>query len=138
MREFPPSHPTAPAQLGLLGAWGFWSPVGSLPASLWWRCGPGIEQSPGNARPWWEGLGLSLTILGALRHPCKVWPAQREGRHLARHDLYPSLGGGAPSHLSHSSPHTRNSWCFQGNYLMNQQCGDCGGRMAQEESFSQH
>lgn len=92
MREFPPSHPTAPAQLGLLGAWGFWSPVGSLPASLWWRCGPGIEQSPGNARPWWEGLGLSLTILGALRHPCKVWPAQREGRHLARHDLYPSLG----------------------------------------------
>lgn len=36
----------------------------------------------------------------------------------------------APSRLNQSSCHPLNSWCFQGNYLMNQQCGDCGGRMA--------
>ena len=35
----------------------------------------------------------------------------------------------APSHLNHSFPHPLNSWCFQGNYLMKQQCGDCGGGM---------
>lgn len=119
-----------------------WGPVGSLPApslppSLRW--GRGIEQAPGNARPWcgrgWAGPLLSSAPRGS---PARCGRNSGEGGHLARHDLCPGPGRPAapspvvprsPSHLNHSFPRPLNSWCFQGNYLMNQQCGDCGGGM---------
>lgn len=150
--SLPPS-PTVPAQLGpgSLGLCGAqWCPYRPLPAhqpAVGPR--PGIEQAPGNARPWWEGLGLPLTVLRALRVPCKVWPSQWGERTPGQARPLPQLGQACSAPRpsgpcspqppqSLISPHPLNSWRFQGNYLMNQQCGDCGGRTAGNGPFSQH
>lgn len=139
----PPSAPAAPAQLGrrslgLCGA--LWGPCLPLPAPqpvvwLW----PSPEQAPGDARPRWEGLACpSLSSEGSLqgvaitagrRTPGQARPLPSPGRPAAP----PApVAPAAPSRINHSSSHPPNSWCFQGNYLMNQQCGDCGGRTARE------
>lgn len=98
-----------------------------------------IEQTPGNARPWWAGPDLSLAVLEGPRVPsgcghCKskwgdTWPSVQLGQAkapLAQWSLLPRQP------LHQPSPHPGNSWCFQGNYLTDQQCRDCGGRATRE------
>lgn len=95
------------------------------------------------------GRGWACPLLSSEPRgfPARCGHNSGERGHLARRDLCPSPAGlqppaqwppEAPSRLNHSFPHPLNSWCFQGNYLMNQQCGDCGGGMAQNGTFSQH
>lgn len=135
--------------LGLCGAG--WGPGLPLPThqpagELWpqprladtWKCQP--PHSP--PQRVWACPSLSSEPPGV---PARCSHHGREGGHLARHDLWPSpgrlrrplpSGPHSPPHgLNQSSPHPPNSWCFQGNYLMNQQCGGCGGGMAAERAF---
>lgn len=108
---------------------------------------PGIiRQTPGNVRPRWERLGLPLTVLRAPRGPCKVWPPGQGGRTPGQARPLPQPGQAAaplpsgphspPNCLNQSSPNPPNSWCFQGNYLMNQQCGDLWRQNGSRVGFS--
>lgn len=89
MRADPPS-PTASAQLGL------WSlglclslPPHSQPVRRLW---PPIERAPGNARPWWAGPDLPLTVLEGPGVPSGYGHCNSNGGggHLAQCDLCPS------------------------------------------------
>lgn len=63
-----------------------------------------IEQAPGNARPWWEGLGLPLTVLRAPGLPARC------GQSGGREDTWPGMTfapagqAAAPSPVAPRSP----------------------------------
>lgn len=91
----PPSAPAAPAQLGrrslgLCGA--LWGPLPAppRPPSLWCGCGPALSrhlEMPGPGGRGWPAPHYPQ------RGPCKVWPSQPGGGHLARRDLCPPQEG---------------------------------------------
>lgn len=71
----------------------------------------------------------SLRVWSLQQQVGDTWPSVQLGQAkapLAQWSLLPRQP------LYQPSPHPGNSWCFQGNYLTDQQCRDCGGRAARE------
>ena len=137
----PPSAPAAPAQLGRrsLGLCGApWGPCLPLPAPqpvvwLWPSPDRHLEMPGPGGRGWpaphypQRGSLQGVAITAGRRTPGQARPLPSPGQACSAPG---PVALAAPSRINHSSSHPPNSWCFQGNYLMNQQCGDCGGRTA--------
>lgn len=94
-RGRPSLRPSRPSSAGPLEPGALWGPVGSPacpspPPSLWCGCGPALSrhlEMPGPGGRGWPAPHYPQ------RGPCKVWPSQPGGGHLARRDLCPPQEG---------------------------------------------
>lgn len=91
-----------------------------------------FEQTPGMPGPGGRGQTFPWLSLKAQGFPQGVVTATASGGYLAQ--LGQAKAPLAQWSLLPQQPssHPGNSWCFQGNYLTDQQCRGCGGRAARE------